>query len=91
MSEYLVQWKIGNVIVVNKRIQEKELSATDGVEVTEKSKTSVWAILNCSCGAHLVFYGSPLNKISYLLGLPTKKSLDQIIYYERYAVILKRY
>ena len=36
--------------------------------------------------AHIWYFRSLPNKIGYLLGLPTKK-LDQIIYYERYAVI----
>ncbi len=36
--------------------------------------------------AHIWYFKSLPNKIGYLLGLPTKK-LDQIIYYERYAVV----
>ena len=36
--------------------------------------------------AHIWYFKSLPNKIGYLLGLPSKK-LDQIIYYERYAVI----
>ncbi|MCG8387567.1 MAG: DNA-directed RNA polymerase subunit beta' [Cytophagales bacterium] len=59
-----------------------------GVEVTEKKvrRERMGHIELVVPVAHIWYFKSLPNKIGYLLGLPTKK-LDQIIYYERYAVI----
>ncbi len=59
-----------------------------GVEVTEKKvrRERMGHIGLVVPVAHIWYFKSLPNKIGYLLGLPTKK-LDQIIYYERYAVI----
>lgn len=59
-----------------------------GVEVTEKKvrRERMGHIELVVPVAHIWYFRSLPNKIGYLLGLPTKK-LDQIIYYERYAVI----
>jgi DNA-directed RNA polymerase subunit beta' len=59
-----------------------------GVEVTEKKvrRERMGHIALVVPVAHIWYFRSLPNKIGYLLGLPTKK-LDQIIYYERYAVI----
>ena len=59
-----------------------------GVEVTEKKvrRERMGHIQLVVPVAHIWYFRSLPNKIGYLLGLPTKK-LDQIIYYERYAVI----
>ena len=59
-----------------------------GVEVTEKKvrRTRTGHIQLVVPVAHIWYFKSLPNKIGYLLGLPTKK-LNQIIYYERYAVI----
>jgi len=59
-----------------------------GVEVTEKKvrRERMGHITLTVPVAHIWYFRSLPNKIGYLLGLPTKK-LDQIIYYERYAVI----
>ncbi len=59
-----------------------------GVEVTEKKvrRERMGHISLVVPVAHIWYFKSLPNKIGYLLGLPTKK-LDQIIYYERYAVI----
>ncbi len=59
-----------------------------GVEVTEKKvrRERMGHIELVTPVAHIWYFRSLPNKIGYLLGLPTKK-LDQIIYYERYAVI----
>ena len=59
-----------------------------GVEVTEKKvrRERTGHISLVVPVAHIWYFRSLPNKIGYMLGLPTKK-LDQIIYYERYAVI----
>ena len=59
-----------------------------GVEVTEKKvrRERMGHISLVVPVAHIWYFKSLPNKIGYLLGLPSKK-LDQIIYYERYAVI----
>ena len=59
-----------------------------GVEVTEKKvrRERMGHIELVVPVAHIWYFRSLPNKIGYLLGLATKK-LDQIIYYERYAVI----
>src|SRR5690242_13935273 len=59
-----------------------------GVEVTEKKvrRERMGHIELVVPVAHIWYFRSLPNKIGYLLGLPSKK-LDQIIYYERYAVI----
>ena len=59
-----------------------------GVEVTEKKvrRERVGHINLVVPVAHIWYFRTLPNKIGYLLGLPSKK-LDQIIYYERYAVI----
>ncbi|HSL87492.1 MAG TPA: DNA-directed RNA polymerase subunit beta', partial [Bacteroidales bacterium] len=59
-----------------------------GVEVTEKKvrRERMGHIELVVPVAHIWYFKSLPNKIGYLLGLPTKK-LDQIVYYERYAVI----
>lgn len=59
-----------------------------GVEVTEKKvrRERMGHIELVVPVAHIWYFRSLPNKIGYLLGLPTKK-LDQIIYYERYAVV----
>jgi len=59
-----------------------------GVEVTEKKvrRERMGHIQLVVPVAHIWYFRSLPNKIGYLLGLPTKK-LDQIIYYERYAVV----
>ena len=63
-----------------------------GVEVTEKKvrRERMGHIQLTVPVAHIWYFRSLPNKIGYLLGLPTKK-LDQIIYYERYVVIQRRY
>ncbi|NNK80734.1 MAG: DNA-directed RNA polymerase subunit beta', partial [Flavobacteriales bacterium] len=59
-----------------------------GVEVTEKKvrRERMGHIQLVVPVAHIWYFRSLPNKMGYLLGLPSKK-LDQIIYYERYAVI----
>ena len=59
-----------------------------GVEVTEKKvrRERSGHISLIVPVAHIWYFRSLPNKISYLLGIPTKK-LDMIIYYERYVVI----
>ncbi len=59
-----------------------------GVEVTEKKvrRDRVGHINLVVPVAHIWYFRSLPNKIGYLLGLPSK-SLDMIIYYERYVVI----
>jgi len=59
-----------------------------GVEVTEKKvrRERIGHISLVVPVAHIWYFRSLPNKISYLLGLPSKK-LDMIIYYERYVVI----
>jgi DNA-directed RNA polymerase subunit beta' len=59
-----------------------------GVEVTEKKvrRERMGHIELVVPVAHIWYFRSLPNKIGYLLGIPTKK-LDQIIYYERFAVI----
>ena len=59
-----------------------------GVEVTEKKvrRERMGHIQLVVPVAHIWYFRSLPNKIGYLLGLPTK-SLDAIIYYERYIVI----
>ncbi len=59
-----------------------------GVEVTEKKvrRERMGHIELVVPVAHIWYFRSLPNKIGYLLGLSTKK-LDQIIYYERYAVV----
>lgn len=59
-----------------------------GVEVTEKKvrRERMGHIELVVPVAHIWYFKSLPNKIGYLLGLPTKK-LDQIVYYERYAVV----
>jgi len=59
-----------------------------GVEVTEKKvrRERMGHIELVTPVAHIWYFRALPNKISYLLGLSTKK-LDQIIYYERYIVI----
>ena len=59
-----------------------------GVEVTEKKvrRERMGHIQLVVPVAHIWYFRSLPNKIGYLLGLPTK-SLDAIIYYERYEVI----
>lgn len=59
-----------------------------GVEVTEKKvrRERMGHIQLVIPVAHIWYFRSLPNKIGYLLGLPTKK-LDQVIYYERYAVV----
>ena len=59
-----------------------------GVEVTEKKvrRERAGHIALVVPVVHIWYFRSLPNKISYLLGLPTKK-LDTIIYYERYVVI----
>jgi len=59
-----------------------------GVEVTEKKvrRERMGHIQLVVPVAHIWYFRSLPNKIGYLLGLPTK-SLDAIIYYERYVVI----
>src|SRR5690554_1245276 len=59
-----------------------------GVEVTEKKvrREKMGHIELVVPVAHIWYFKSLPNKIGYLLGLPTKK-LDQIVYYERYAVV----
>lgn len=59
-----------------------------GVEVTEKKvrRERMGHIELVVPVAHIWYFRSLPNKIGYLLGLPTKR-LDQIIYYERYAII----
>ena len=59
-----------------------------GVEVTEKKvrRERMGHISLVVPVAHIWYFKSLPNKIGYLLGLPSKK-LDQVIYYERYAVI----
>ena len=59
-----------------------------GVEVTEKKvrRERMGHIQLVVPVAHIWYFRSLPNKIGYLLGLPTK-SLDSIIYYERYVVI----
>lgn len=59
-----------------------------GVEVTEKKvrRERMGHILLEVPVAHIWYFRSLPNKIGYLLGLPTK-TLDAIIYYEKYVVI----
>ncbi len=59
-----------------------------GVEVTEKKvrRDRVGHINLVVPVAHIWYFKSLPNKMGYLLGLPSK-SLDMIIYYERYVVI----
>ena len=59
-----------------------------GVEVTEKKvrRERMGHIELVVPVAHIWYFRSLPNKISYLLGLPSKK-LDAVIYYERYVVI----
>ena len=59
-----------------------------GVEVTEKKvrRERMGHIQLVVPVAHIWYFRSLPNKIGYLLGLPTK-SLDAVIYYERYIVI----
>ncbi len=59
-----------------------------GVEVTDKKvrRERSGHIQLVVPVAHIWYFRSLLNKIGYLLGLPTKK-LDAVIYYERYIVI----
>ncbi|GFS04154.1 DNA-directed RNA polymerase subunit beta' [Elysia marginata] len=59
-----------------------------GVEVTEKKvrRNRVGHINLVAPIVHIWYFRSLPNKIGYLLGLPSK-SLDMIIYYEKYAVI----
>ena len=59
-----------------------------GVEVTEKKvrRERMGHIELVVPVAHIWYFRSLPNKIGYLLGLSTKK-LDQVIYYERYAVV----
>jgi DNA-directed RNA polymerase subunit beta' len=59
-----------------------------GVEVTEKKvrRERMGHIELVVPVVHIWYFKSLPNKIGYLLGLPTKK-LDQIVYYERYAVV----
>ena len=59
-----------------------------GVEVTEKKvrRERMGHIQLVVPVAHIWYFRSLLNKIGYLLGLPSKK-LDAVIYYERYIVI----
>jgi DNA-directed RNA polymerase subunit beta' len=61
-----------------------------GVEVTEKKvrRERSGHIHLVVPVAHIWYFRTLPNKISYLLGLPTKK-LEAIIYYERYVVIRK--
>ena len=60
-----------------------------GVEVTEKKvrRERMGHINLVVPVVHIWYFKSLPNKIGYLLGIPSKK-LDQIIYYERYVVIL---
>jgi len=72
-----------------KRIRYKNIVCDRcGVEVTEKKvrRERMGHISLVVPVAHIWYFKSLPNKIGYLLGLPSKK-LDQIIYYERYAVI----
>ena len=59
-----------------------------GVEVTEKKvrRERTGHIELVVPVAHIWYFRSLPNKISYLLGIPTKK-LDSVIYYEKYIVI----
>ncbi len=59
-----------------------------GVEVTEKKvrRERMGHIQLVVPVAHIWYFRSLPNKIGYLLGMPTK-TLDQIIYYEKYVVI----
>ncbi|MBO9638707.1 MAG: DNA-directed RNA polymerase subunit beta' [Siphonobacter aquaeclarae] len=59
-----------------------------GVEVTEKKvrRERMGHIELVVPVAHIWYFRSLPNKIGYLLGVSSKK-LDQIIYYERYAVV----
>ena len=59
-----------------------------GVEVTEKKvrRERVGHINLVVPVAHIWYFRSLPNKIGYILGIPSK-SLDMIIYYERYVVI----
>ncbi len=59
-----------------------------GVEVTEKKvrRERMGHIELVVPVAHIWYFRSLPNKIGYLLGMSSKK-LDQIIYYERYAVV----
>ena len=72
-----------------KRIRYKGIVCDHcGVEVTEKKvrRERSGHIQLVVPVAHIWYFRSLPNKISYLLGLPTKK-LDAVIYYERYVVI----
>ena len=59
-----------------------------GVEVTEKKvrRERTGHIELVVPVAHIWYFRSLLNKIGYLLGLPTKK-LDSVVYYEKYIVV----
>ncbi len=59
-----------------------------GVEVTEKKvrRERVGHIQLVVPVAHIWYFRSLPNKIGYLLGMPTK-TLDSIIYYEKYVII----
>ncbi|MBO7610203.1 MAG: DNA-directed RNA polymerase subunit beta' [Muribaculaceae bacterium] len=72
-----------------KRIRYKGIVCDHcGVEVTEKKvrRERSGHIQLVVPVAHIWYFRSLPNKISYLLGLPTKK-LDAVIYYERFVVI----
>ncbi|MDE5880417.1 MAG: DNA-directed RNA polymerase subunit beta', partial [Muribaculaceae bacterium] len=72
-----------------KRIRYKGIVCNHcGVEVTEKKvrRERMGHIELVVPVAHIWYFRSLPNKISYLLGLPSKK-LDAVIYYERYVVI----
>jgi DNA-directed RNA polymerase subunit beta' len=59
-----------------------------GVEVTEKKvrRERMGHIQLVVPVAHIWYFRSLPNKMSYLLGMPSKK-LDAIIYYEKYVVV----
>ncbi len=72
-----------------KRIRYKGIVCDHcGVEVTEKKvrRERSGHISLMVPVAHIWYFRSLPNKIGYLLGLPTK-TLDMVIYYERYLVI----
>ena len=72
-----------------KRIRYKVIVCDHcGVEVTEKKvrRERSGHIQLVVPVAHIWYFRSLPNKISYLLGMPTKK-LDAVIYYERFVVI----
>ncbi len=76
-------------IAVNINVSVTRVSFCDrcGVEVTEKKvrRERMGHIQLVVPVAHIWYFKS-LNKIGYLLGLPSKK-LDTVIYYERYVVV----